>query len=261
MLERAGGNPLYAEEFVRLLADRDLGAGEMALPESLQALIAARLDTLSPERKSLLQDAAVLGKLFWVGALAEIGGRDAGRARARAARASPQGARPPCAGELDGGRERVLVLASARARRRLRPDPAGRSGRAGTARQPPGSSARQASGSRTWPSCSPTTTCRRSSSPRPPATRSRQESSPGRLGASSHSPGSGRSASTPPRRSRGSPARSSSARPTIRSGRSCSSAGRTPPTRPGARARPRRRSSRRCGRLRARGEGRAKRAR
>jgi class 3 adenylate cyclase len=78
VLERAGGNPLYAEEFVRLLADRDLGAGEMELPESLQALIAARLDTLAPDRKSLLQDAAVLGKVFWVGALAEIGGRDQG---------------------------------------------------------------------------------------------------------------------------------------------------------------------------------------
>ena len=74
--ERAGGNPLYAEEFVRLLADRDLGAGQMELPDSLQALIAARLDTLPPERKSLLQDAAVLGKVFWVGALAEMGGRD-----------------------------------------------------------------------------------------------------------------------------------------------------------------------------------------
>ncbi len=81
VLERAGGNPLYAEEFVRLLADRGLeregrALAELELPESLQALIAARLDTLSPERKSLLQDAAVLGKVFWVGALAEIGGRD-----------------------------------------------------------------------------------------------------------------------------------------------------------------------------------------
>ena len=83
ILERAGGNPLYAEEFVRLLADRGLGPSEEALneselPESVQALIAARLDTLSPERKSLLQDAAVLGKVFWLGALAEIGGRDPG---------------------------------------------------------------------------------------------------------------------------------------------------------------------------------------
>ena len=79
LLERAGGNPLYAEEFVRLLADRDLLSGtldEVQLPDSVQALIAARLDTLSPERKSLLQDAAVMGKVFWAGALAEMGDRD-----------------------------------------------------------------------------------------------------------------------------------------------------------------------------------------
>ena len=68
ILERAGGNPLYAEEFARLLGDRGLEQGAdvlagSALPESLQALIAARLDTLSPERKSVLQDEAVLGKV------------------------------------------------------------------------------------------------------------------------------------------------------------------------------------------------------
>jgi hypothetical protein len=78
VLDRAGGNPLYAEEFVRLLADRGLDADETVLPESVQALIAARLDTLSPERKSLLQDAAVLGKVFWAGALAAIGSRGDG---------------------------------------------------------------------------------------------------------------------------------------------------------------------------------------
>src|SRR6266542_2945354 len=83
ILERAGGNPLYAEEFVRLLADRGPGQGgdglaQAALPESVQALIAARLDTLNPERKSLLQDAAVVVKVFWAGALAEIGARAAG---------------------------------------------------------------------------------------------------------------------------------------------------------------------------------------
>jgi predicted ATPase/class 3 adenylate cyclase len=75
LLERAGGNPLYAEEFVRLLTDR--GEGEQVeVPDSVQALIAARLDTLSPERKSLLQDASVVGKVFWAGALAAMGGRD-----------------------------------------------------------------------------------------------------------------------------------------------------------------------------------------
>jgi class 3 adenylate cyclase len=76
IVERAGGNPLYAEEFVRLLAERALGADEM-LPDSVQALIAARLDTLTPDRKDLLQDAAVVGKVFWAGALAEMGTRAA----------------------------------------------------------------------------------------------------------------------------------------------------------------------------------------
>jgi class 3 adenylate cyclase len=79
LLDHAGGNPLYAEEFVRLLSDRNLGGGaleEVLLPDSLQALIAARLDTLSAERKSLLQDAAVIGKVFWAGALASMGARD-----------------------------------------------------------------------------------------------------------------------------------------------------------------------------------------
>ena len=76
LLESAGGNPLYAEEFVRLIIDRgELGTGA-ALPDSVQALIAARLDTLTPERKGLLQDASVLGKVFWAGALAEMGDRD-----------------------------------------------------------------------------------------------------------------------------------------------------------------------------------------
>jgi class 3 adenylate cyclase len=80
ILLRAGGNPLYAEEFVRYLADRSESGDEgviadSALPETVHALIAARLDTLPPDRKSLLQDAAVLGKVFWSGALAETGGR------------------------------------------------------------------------------------------------------------------------------------------------------------------------------------------
>ena len=77
LLERAGGNPLYAEEFVRLLSDRGELGEQVEVPESVQALIAARLDTLSPERKSLLQDAAVVGKVFWAGAVAAMGERDA----------------------------------------------------------------------------------------------------------------------------------------------------------------------------------------
>ena len=128
ILERVGGNPLYAEEFVRLVADRGLGeTGDgLAFPESVQALIAARLDTLSPERKGLLQDAAVVGKVFWAGALAAMGERRRARSRARAPRTLAQGARPPGPSDLDGRRERVLVLARPRPRCRIRPDPEGR---------------------------------------------------------------------------------------------------------------------------------------
>ncbi len=72
LLARAGGNPLYAEEFVRMLRDRG-GVGE--LPETVQGLIAARLDLLGVEQKALLQDAAVIGKRFWSGALAALADR------------------------------------------------------------------------------------------------------------------------------------------------------------------------------------------
>ena len=67
LLERAGGNPLYAEEFVRLLDER---TDSTALPETVQGIIAARLDVLERDEKELLQDAAVLGRVFWVGGLA-----------------------------------------------------------------------------------------------------------------------------------------------------------------------------------------------
>ncbi|MET0561478.1 MAG: AAA family ATPase [Gaiellaceae bacterium] len=73
LLERAGGNPLYAEQFVRMLGES--GATSWDLPETVQALIAARLDTLAPELKNLLHDASVLGKVFWTGALATMGAR------------------------------------------------------------------------------------------------------------------------------------------------------------------------------------------
>ena len=64
---------------MRLLADTDPARGRCCrfpVPHSLQALIAARLDTLPADGKSLLQDAAVVGNVFWPTALAAIGSRD-----------------------------------------------------------------------------------------------------------------------------------------------------------------------------------------
>jgi class 3 adenylate cyclase/tetratricopeptide (TPR) repeat protein len=66
LLDRAGGNPLYAEQYVRMLAER--GSTE-DLPETVQGIIAARLDSLPPDEKALLQQASVVGKVFWLGAL------------------------------------------------------------------------------------------------------------------------------------------------------------------------------------------------
>jgi class 3 adenylate cyclase/tetratricopeptide (TPR) repeat protein len=75
LLARADGNPLYAEQYVRMLAERG-DAEELPLPETVQGIIAARLDALLAEEKSLLQTAAVMGKVFWLGAVTQICGLD-----------------------------------------------------------------------------------------------------------------------------------------------------------------------------------------
>jgi class 3 adenylate cyclase/tetratricopeptide (TPR) repeat protein len=89
ILERAEGVPLYAVETVRMLVDRGRLAsregvfelsgepGELEVPSTLHALIAARLDALDAEDRALVQHAAVAGKTFTLSALAAISGRPA----------------------------------------------------------------------------------------------------------------------------------------------------------------------------------------
>ncbi|HEV8099728.1 MAG TPA: AAA family ATPase, partial [Gaiellaceae bacterium] len=86
ILSRAQGVPLYAVETVRMLLDRGLLVQEgsvytpvgeietLEVPETLHALIAARLDGLTAEERKLLQDGAVLGKTFTLRALAALSG-------------------------------------------------------------------------------------------------------------------------------------------------------------------------------------------
>jgi class 3 adenylate cyclase/tetratricopeptide (TPR) repeat protein len=71
LVHHSGGNPLYAEEYARMVAQSSNG-GELPLPSSVQGIIAARIDTLSPEEKALVQDASVLGKVFWAGELTHV---------------------------------------------------------------------------------------------------------------------------------------------------------------------------------------------
>ncbi|HXG76805.1 MAG TPA: adenylate/guanylate cyclase domain-containing protein, partial [Gaiellaceae bacterium] len=77
IVARAGGNPLYAEELVRLVAEGER-APDAPLPLSVQGIVAARLDALAREEKELLQDAAVVGQVFWPGALRRVS-RDGAR--------------------------------------------------------------------------------------------------------------------------------------------------------------------------------------
>jgi len=84
VLHRAEGVPLYAVEIVRMLLDRGLveqkGNGYrpareidiLEVPETLQALIAARLDGLNVDERRLLQDASILGKSFTSAALSAV---------------------------------------------------------------------------------------------------------------------------------------------------------------------------------------------
>src|SRR5207237_192406 len=64
----AEGNPLFLEETARMLAV-DEGVVLKRIPDSIQALIAARIDALEGADKRLLQRAALVGRVFWRGAL------------------------------------------------------------------------------------------------------------------------------------------------------------------------------------------------
>jgi class 3 adenylate cyclase/tetratricopeptide (TPR) repeat protein len=69
--ERSGGNPLFAEEMARRIAEE--GTIEAAeLPDTVQAVLAARLDSLEPFERQLVQQAAVVGRTFPEGALAKL---------------------------------------------------------------------------------------------------------------------------------------------------------------------------------------------
>ena len=79
-----GGNPLFLEEMLRMLVEDGLlverdgrleplaAVDELRVPETVQAVLAARLDRLEPEERAVLQRAAVIGQVFWWGAVADL---------------------------------------------------------------------------------------------------------------------------------------------------------------------------------------------
>ena len=161
LLARAGGNPLYAEQYVRMLSEYD-STDEMPLPETVQGHDRGparppleRGEAPAPERVRGRQ-----GVLAW-SRRGDRRGRSR-RDRRAAARARAETVRAAGPGLLCCRRDGVLVQAPARAGRRLRPDPAG--GARGQASRRSRLDRRSAAAGRLCRDCSPTTTGRLSSS-------------------------------------------------------------------------------------------------
>jgi tetratricopeptide (TPR) repeat protein len=83
LLDLAGGNPLYAQEFIRMLREQGKLAridgiwtldpdADLSTPETVQSLVANRLDLLSPADRAVVQAAAVIGHHLWPGAVAAL---------------------------------------------------------------------------------------------------------------------------------------------------------------------------------------------
>jgi class 3 adenylate cyclase/tetratricopeptide (TPR) repeat protein len=84
ILERSEGNPFFLEEIVRRLIDEGAlvrrgerwagakGIADISVPDTVQAVILARLDLLSTGERHVIQQAAVVGRTFWLGAVREL---------------------------------------------------------------------------------------------------------------------------------------------------------------------------------------------
>ena len=73
----AEGNPLFIEELAAVVVERSAGEAD-ELPTTIRSILAARLDALEPDERAILLDAAVVGKIFWRGALERIERRSVG---------------------------------------------------------------------------------------------------------------------------------------------------------------------------------------
>ncbi len=92
--EVAEGNPLFLEQLAAMLAEADGGDGALAVPPSIQAVLAERLDQLSPEERAVIERAAVVGREFSREAVVEL---------------SPPGRRPAVASHLMALLRRELI--------------------------------------------------------------------------------------------------------------------------------------------------------
>ena len=172
MLARADGNPLFLEEIIRHLIDegrivRDGGRwratediDEIVIPDTVQAVLAARIDLLPAVERSALLSASVVGRVFWNGSVAQL--LDDGNER-RTTRSG--GSRTASSCSRSSGRESPASASSSsstfsRATWRTARSPAA-TALARTRTSPRGSSRPPGSGSASSPTCSRTTSASR----------------------------------------------------------------------------------------------------
>jgi predicted ATPase len=68
----SAGNPLFLEQMLAMLSDNDHAGGDVAVPPTIQALLAARIDELAPDERAVAEPAAVVGQEFWREAVVEL---------------------------------------------------------------------------------------------------------------------------------------------------------------------------------------------
>jgi class 3 adenylate cyclase/tetratricopeptide (TPR) repeat protein len=68
----AEGNPLFVEQMLAMLSEDGTDEADIAVPPTIQAVLAARLDRLGDDERTVIERASVIGKEFWSGALAEL---------------------------------------------------------------------------------------------------------------------------------------------------------------------------------------------
>ena len=120
IVARAEGNPFFLEEIVRTR-----GTGD-ELPDTVQAALAARVDLLPADEKRALQAAAVVGRVFWPGAVGEVAALESGAVAELLDRLQNRDLDPQPARVVDERAARADLQARADLRGRLREPPAPR---------------------------------------------------------------------------------------------------------------------------------------
>ena len=118
LLDKTGGNPLFLEEVMLNVAECGEERAAKEIPDTVQALIAARIDRLDGDSKAVLQRASVIGRTFWGGAIEHLS-RRRGHRRGDRRPAAPRPRRRGIA-LVAQERDRLPLQARAHPRRRLR---------------------------------------------------------------------------------------------------------------------------------------------